>query len=54
MFPREVYGDTLDYIRPEQIPTVADKLLLIGFDPKDIDRIMGLSWLRVAKHVWGG
>lgn len=52
MFPSDAYGDTLDYVEPEAIPAIADELSRSGFARQEIDRVMGLNWLRVAEQVW--
>ena len=52
IFPREVYGDSLDYIEPERIPSISNALLDAGFDPTERDLIMGGNWQRVAESVW--
>ena len=52
MFPREVYGDTLDYVEPERYPSLKAGLANAGFSPSEIDLIMGENWHRVARAVW--
>ena len=45
-------GDTLDYVEPEAMPAIADALSRSGFARPEIDKVMGLNWLRVAEEVW--
>ena len=52
MFPSDAYGDTLDYVEPEAMPAIVDGLSRSGLARQEIDRIMGLNWLRVAEKVW--
>lgn len=52
MFPSDAYGDALDYVEPEAMPAIADELSRSGFARQEIDRVMGLNWLRVAEQVW--
>lgn len=52
MFPREVYGDRLDYIEPERIPSISNALVEAGFSSGERDLIMGENWHRIAKSVW--
>lgn len=52
MFPRDVYGDSLDYVEPERLPTITEALVRSGFSRPEIDLIMGENWYRVASHVW--
>ena len=52
MFPSDAYGDTLDYVEPGAMPVIADALAPSGFARPEIDKVMGLNWLRVAEQVW--
>ena len=49
-FPSDAYGDTLDYVEPEAMPAISDELSRSGFARQEIDKVMGLNWLRVAER----
>lgn len=60
MFPPEAYPQTYDewtYVEwlsnHSGAPFVTAALLDRGYPPADIEKIMGLNWLRVWKEVWG-
>lgn len=41
-----------DFVAPEQIPEVVQCLISMGYADSDIERILGLNLLRVARAVW--
>lgn len=46
----EQYG--CDFVAPEQIPEIAERLRAMGYADSDIARVLGLNLLRVARAVW--
>lgn len=40
------------FVAPEQVPEIVDCLAAMGYADADIQRILGLNLLRVAKAVW--
>lgn len=41
-----------DFVKPEQIPEIADCLRAMGYADDDLARIFGLNLLRLARQVW--
>jgi membrane dipeptidase len=39
-------------VRPEQLPEIVDGLLQRGYSDADVQKVLGLNWLRVAQQVW--
>lgn len=52
LFPRDIYGDTLEIVEPERIPTLARALSDAGFTATERDLVMGGNWHRIAQTVW--
>jgi membrane dipeptidase len=41
-----------DFVAPEQIPEIASCLTAMGYADLDVQRVLGLNLLRVARAVW--
>lgn len=50
--PEQGYTSGFTIARPEQYPEITDALLERGYDEKDVAKILGLNFLRVAEQVW--
>ena len=52
-FPPGVgYERGVRMVAPEQLPEVVDALLSRGYRDADVEKVLGLNWLRVARQVW--
>ncbi len=59
-FPPEAYPPRYeDWIYPEEltdfagVPLITAGLFDRGFKPEEVEKIMGLNWLRVWREIWG-
>ncbi|RIK93525.1 MAG: membrane dipeptidase [Proteobacteria bacterium] len=50
--PHLGYGGSFAMAAPEQYPQIAEALLRLGYDERDIKGILGGNWLRIAEQVW--
>ncbi len=41
-----------DFVRPEQLVEITDSLLSMGYAASDIERVLGLNLVRLAREVW--
>jgi membrane dipeptidase len=53
LFPPELgYGTGIRMVAPEQLPEIVDGLLELGYVERDLEKILGGNWLRIAREVW--
>jgi len=41
-----------DFVAPEQLPEIVEELLRLGYAEDDIEKILGLNFIRVARANW--
>jgi len=46
------YPNGCPFVAPEKIPQIAEALAGLGYSGDDLQKILGLNWLRVAREVW--
>lgn len=52
IFPPELIQDYLAFVKPEQIPEIAELLLRRGYSEEVVYGVLGGNFLRVAEQVW--
>jgi len=52
VFPPDQYSDGIQLVAPEQLPEIVQGLLDLGYSTADLQKILGLNHLRVARQVW--
>ncbi len=50
----EAYSYTPDIkiMEPEELPRITDALLTMDYSDEDVQKVLGLNLLRVAKQTW--
>ena len=46
------YERGVQMVQPEQLPEVVHELQRLGYRDADLQKILGLNWLRIARQVW--
>lgn len=46
------YGTGVKMVRPEQLPSVVEALLKLGYRDEDVRAVLGEDWMRVARSAW--
>ncbi|HTU82000.1 MAG TPA: membrane dipeptidase [Candidatus Acidoferrales bacterium] len=46
----KTYG--CDFVPPERLPEIADRLRAIGYSNADVERVLGGNMLRLAREIW--
>jgi len=53
LFPQDQHFNDVELLPPEQIPAISHELASRGYQPIEIQAILGGNFMRVAKQVWG-
>lgn len=46
------YGTGVKMVKPEQLPSVVEALLKLGYRDDEVRAVLGENWMRVARSVW--
>lgn len=52
MYPKGYSAPPWLFVQPEQLPHITDRLIARGLSDPEIEGILGLNYLRVARSVW--
>ena len=50
--PDEGYVNGVQMVEPEQVPAIAAALLARGYTTRDVQKVMGHNFARVARATW--